>query len=116
MCSLVRHVLVGLRLQPFDLHLQLNDPRLNATDRLVSRALRSYWSRFMAAADPNAGGAASAGLPHWPASNRSSNATMRLLAPTPLAERDALRARKCAYWDATHPVPYARAREAALFR
>lgn len=90
-----------------DVALLFNDPRLNASDQQVARIIIDYWAGFFAAGDPNAG---SARLPHWPASNRSSNATMRLMGPAPLAQHGALRQRKCAFWDAEHPVPYASSR------
>ena len=41
MCSLVRHVLVGLRLQPFDFRLQLNDLRLQRNDLQLQSIERS---------------------------------------------------------------------------
>merc|ERR1719359_1458565 len=86
-----------------DVYLLFHDPRLNATDRRVSKTMINYWLNFADSAKPSGGDAK---VPSWP-SFLPGNITMTIgEKPAP---RASLRQSYCDFWAHTPsgwlPVP-----------
>jgi para-nitrobenzyl esterase len=80
-----------------DVDLVWNNPKLNATDRVLSHTVADYWSQFAASGDPNTGAVT------WPPySEAGQNVTLELDVPQPSTARG-LGAHRCQLWQDVNP-------------